>query len=153
MLLSSLHRLVWMLRNSWQQCDLVWSVGVYPAAAPACRAGFSLLAQEWHVSSFIVSMSESIYSSSEGQGRLLSVASLTSVEESSPLLAILPSDGIKSYDSSDGGARTSQSERLSTIQLLWIMSSVWIGTLLAGLGEQCLPNTAVAFAVSARDEL
>ena len=153
MLLSSVHRLDWMLRIAWQQSDLVWSIGVYPAATPACRAGFPLLAQEWHISSFIVSMSESIYSSSEGQGRSLSVTSLTSVEESSPLLATLSSDGIKSYGSSDGGTRTSRSERLSTSQLLWIMSSVWIGTLLAGLGEQCLPNTAVTFAVSARDDL
>ena len=97
-------------------------------------------------------MSESTSSSSARQSRLSSVTSLRSVEESSPLLATLSNNGSKSYVSVDQGTKTAQSERLSTSKVLWVMSSVWIGTALAGLGEQRWRNTVIALAVSARDE-
>lgn len=102
-------------------------------------------------------MSESISSSSARHSRLPSVASSSaSIEESSPLLTTpsvdVPIDGSKSYGSDDLGTTAPQSERLSTSKLLWIMISVWIGTFLAGLGEQCLRNTTVALAVSARND-
>ena len=89
-------------------------------------------------------MSESISSSSV-------TSSSASVEESNPLLTTPTIDGSRSYGSDDVGTTPPQSERLSTSKLLWIMISVWIGTFLAGLGEHCLRNTAVALAVSARD--
>ena len=97
-------------------------------------------------------MSESTSSSSTRQSRLSSVTSLRSVEESSPLLATLSNDGLKSHGSVGAGTKTAQSERLSTTEKLCIMSSVWIGSFLAGLGEQCWRNTVVALAVSATDE-
>ena len=97
-------------------------------------------------------MSESTPSSSARQSRLPSVTSLRSVEESSPLLATLSNDGLKSYASVGAGTKTTESERVSTGKVLWIMSSFWMGTFMAGLGEQCWCNTFVALADSTRDE-
>ena len=97
-------------------------------------------------------MSESISSSTERQSRLPSVTSLKSNEESTPLLATLPNDGFKSYDSVDADTKMAQSERLSTSALLWIMFSIRLGSFLSGLGEQCLRNTAVALTLNARDD-
>lgn len=98
-------------------------------------------------------MSESGSSSSGRQSRVLSVSSLTSIEESSPLLATLSNDGFKSYGSGSGATEAANSEQLSTSKLLWIMLSVWIGTLLSGLGEYCLHHTPVASAVNPGDDL
>ena len=80
-------------------------------------------------------MSDSSSSRSGRQSRAPSVSSLTSVEESSPLLHTLSKDSFKSYGCGDAVRETADSKQLSTSQLLWIMSSIWIGTLLAGLGE------------------
>ena len=97
-------------------------------------------------------MSQSISLSSARQGRLPAVTSIRSVVESSPLLSTPSNDGLKIYATVNQGTRTTHSERFSTSLVLWIMCSVWIGTFLAGLGEQRRRDIVVAFAVSSRDK-
>ena len=101
---------------------------------------FPLLALPIYPTSTAVSMSES---NSSLHSPLLSHSSLTSLGESSPLLPALSNDGIRSYGTNDASIETTNSKQVSTSTLLWIMSSAWIGTLLSGLGKQCL-NLLVA---------
>ncbi|KAL2037211.1 hypothetical protein N7G274_010074 [Stereocaulon virgatum] len=116
--------------------DLKWLL--VPTCQPLLRAALVLPSNPYHTISlpYNVDMSDSSSSSSGRQSRAPSVSSLTSVEESSPLLRTLSKDSFKSYGSGNAVRGMADSKQLSTSQLLWVMSSVWIGTLLAGLGEQ-----------------
>ena len=59
-----------------------------------------------------------------------------SVDEYSPLLQKPSYDGIRNpYTDNDEVIRKSKREGLDSTSLFWIMSSIWIGTFTAGLGE------------------
>ena len=73
-------------------------------------------------------------SSFEVQSPVLSASSLTSLEECSPLLPTISHHEAKSYTFEDNAPAKPHTEPLDTKKLLWIMSSVWIGTFCAGLG-------------------
>ena len=74
-------------------------------------------------------------SSSEVHSPVLSASSLTSLEECSPLLSTISHHEVKSYTIEDSVPAKTHTEQLDARKLLWIMSSVWIGTFCAGLGE------------------
>ena len=77
-------------------------------------------------------------SSFEVHSPLLSASSLTSLEECSPLLSTISHYESKSYTFEDSVPSEPPTEQLDARKLLWIMSSVWIGTFCAGLGESYL---------------
>ena len=79
--------------------------------------------------------SSSSESSSQVQSPVLSSSSSTSLDECSPLLSPLSQNEFKSYTYEDSVAAKPHTEELDARNLLWIMSSVWIGTFCAGLGE------------------
>ena len=83
-------------------------------------------------------------SSSEVHSPVLSASSLTSLEECSPLLATIPHHEYKSYTFEDSVPAKPHTEQLDARKLLWIMSSVWIGTFCAGLGGSYPITAAMA---------
>ena len=84
-------------------------------------------------------------SSSQVQSPLLSVSSSTSLDECSPLLSTLSHHEFKSYTLEDRVLAQPHAEQVDARRLLWIMSSVWIGTFCAGLGESYLIITTNGF--------
>ena len=89
-------------------------------------------------------------SSSEVHSPVLSAASLTSLEECSPLLSTIPHHEYKSYTFEDSVPAKPHTEQLDARKLLWIMSSVWIGTFCAGLGGSYLITPAMALEETGR---
>ena len=83
-------------------------------------------------------------SSFEVQSPVLSASSLTSLEECSPLLPTISHHESKSYTFEDSVPAKPHTEPLDAKKLLWIMSSVWIGTFCAGLGGSHLITAAMA---------
>ena len=83
-------------------------------------------------------------SSFEVDSPVLSASSLTSFEECSPLLSTTSHHETKSYTFEDSLPAKPHTEQLDARNLLWIMSSVWIGTFCAGLGESYLSTAAMA---------
>ncbi len=77
-------------------------------------------------------------SSSQVQSPVLSVSSLTSLDECSPLLSTVSHHEFKSYALEGSIPAKPHTEQVGARKLLWIMSSVWIGTFCAGLGESYL---------------
>lgn len=94
--------------------------------------------------------SSSSKSSSQVHSPVLSVSSLTSLDESSPLLSTTSQHEVKSYTFEDAVPAKLHTEQLDSRNLLWIMSSVWIGTFCAGLGESYLITAAMALGEAGR---
>ena len=95
--------------------------------------------------------SSSSESSSQVQSPVLSVSSLSSLDECSPLLSATSQHEYKSYTFPDAVPAKPHTEELDARNLLWIMSSVWIGTFCAGLGESYPVTGAMALREAARN--
>ena len=91
-------------------------------------------------------------SSSQVQSPVLSVSSLTSLDECSPLLSTTSHHEFKGYTFEDAIPAKPHTEQLDARKLLWVMSSVWIGTFCAGLGESYPITAAMALGEAARIE-
>ena len=96
--------------------------------------------------------SSSSESSSRVQSPVLSVSSLTSLDECSPLLSTTSHQEYKGYTCEDAIPAKPPIEQLDARKLLWVMSSVWIGTFCAGLGESYPVTAAMALGEAARTE-
>ena len=83
-------------------------------------------------------------SSFEVDSPVLSASSFTSLEECSPLLSTISQHESKSYTFEDSIPAKPHTEQSDARKLLWIMSSVWIGTFCAGLGGSYLITAAMA---------
>ena len=92
-------------------------------------------------------------SSSQVQSPVLSVSSLSSLDECSPLLSTIPHHEYKSYIFEDRVPAKTPTEQLDARNLLWIMSSVWIGTFCAGLGESYLITAAIGLGAAGRNRM
>ena len=63
------------------------------------------------------------------------VAPSQTIDEYSPLLHKTNHNETGEQTTHDDGSPSAESKKLATSSLLWIVSSVWIGTFTAGLGK------------------
>ena len=75
---------------------------------------------------------------SQMQGPALSTSNSSPVDEESPLLSKHSANGYKNRCLQTAATEATDNGELSKSKILRIMSSVWIGTFVAGLGEHYL---------------